>query len=81
MRLNEINYPDALTIAGYCPRFFSVGVQVHNRAVLCSTAGVSEWGGYSDSEKLLTQSWEVAVLFIGTGKDTPHTPAVFRVHW
>ena len=45
MRLNEINYTDALPIDGYGPGFFRVGGQVYNSAVLCSGAGVSEWGG------------------------------------
>jgi hypothetical protein len=54
MRLNEINYTDALPIDGYGPGFFRVGGEVYNSAVLCSGAGVTEWGGYSDTETLLT---------------------------
>ena len=78
MRLNEINYTDALPIDGYGPGFFRVGGQVYNSAVLCSGAGVTEWGGYSDTETLLTLAGQVDVLFIGTGKDTLHIPTDFR---
>ena len=42
MRLNEINYTDVLPIDGYGPGF-RVGGQVYN-SVLCSGAGVGEWG-------------------------------------
>jgi len=78
MRLNEINYTDALPIDGYGPGFFRVGGQVFNSAVLCSGAGVIEWGGYRDTETLLTLAGQVDVLFIGTGKDTLHVPTDFR---
>jgi uncharacterized protein len=78
MRLNEINYTDALPIDGYGPGFFRVGGQVHHGAVLCSGTGVAQWGGYTDTEKLLGLAGQVDVLFIGTGKDTLHVPAEFR---
>ena len=45
---------------------------------MCSGAGVTEWGGYNDTETLLTLAGQVDVLFIGTGKDTLHIPADFR---
>lgn len=78
MRLNEINYTDALPIDGYGPGFFRVGGQLHNGAVLCSGAGVSDWGGYDDTETLLALIGKVDVLFVGTGKDTLHVPSDFR---
>ena len=45
MRLNEINYTDALPIDGYGPGFFRVGGQVYNSAVLCSGLGSANGAG------------------------------------
>ena len=77
MRLNEINYTDALPIDGYGPGFFRVGGQVFNSAVLCSGAGVIEWGGYSDTETLLTLAGEGVGFFFWKGEKKPPVAAGF----
>lgn len=78
MRLNEINYTDALPIDGYGPGFFRIGGQAVEGPVFISPDGVHTWGGYEDRTPLLELAGQVDVLFIGTGAETAHVPADLR---
>ncbi len=58
--------------------FFGLAVRSITVPFCVVGLGVTEWGGYNDTETLLTLAGQVDVLFIGTGKDTLHVPADFR---
>lgn len=78
MRLNEIQYTDALPVDGYGPGFFRIAGKVHQGAVAVLPSGVVAWGGYDDSETLLTVEGQLDVLFIGTGAEVAHVPTELR---
>ncbi|SMX42260.1 Mth938-like domain-containing protein [Actibacterium lipolyticum] len=78
MRMNEIEFSGARPIDGYGPGFFRIGGQVHAGALLVSDSGVSTWGGLDDADALLALAGQVDVVFIGTGADIAHIPAVLR---
>ena len=78
MRLNEIEFSDAVPIDGYGPGFFRIGGKVIEAPLLVSARGVSLWSGYEDSESLIALQGEVDVIFVGTGAQIAHPPAAFR---
>lgn len=78
MRLNEIEYNDAVPVDSYGPGFFRVGGIVHHGAVIVSGAGVSGWGGWDDASSLLALAEHVDVIFVGTGAEIAHMPPAFR---
>ncbi len=78
MRLNEIEYNDAVPIDGYGPGFFRIGGQVVEGPVIVLPSGVKSWGGYDDTATILEQTDHVDVLFVGTGAEIAHAPADFR---
>ena len=78
MRLNEIQYNDAVPIDGYGPGFFRIGTKRFDGAVLVMPSGVVSWGGYEDTQTLLAQAAQIDVVFVGTGAEIAHLPAAFR---
>jgi len=78
MRLNEIDYNDAVPIDGYGPGFFRVGGERYDGAIFVLPSGVDTWGGYEDTATLITQADAIDVLFVGTGAEIAHAPAAFR---
>ena len=60
--------------------FFVLGVG-YNSAVLCSGAGVSEWGGYSDTETLLTLAGQVDVCSLERAKIRCTFLRIFAPRW
>ena len=78
MRLNEIEYTDALPVDGYGPGFFRIAGEVHEGPVLLAPDGVSPWNGPNDVEPLLSLSDKVDVIFVGTGADIAHLPEETR---
>lgn len=77
MRLNEVTYTDALPVEGYGPGFFRVGGQVREGGLAILPSGLSGWGGYADTAKLIAAAGEIDVLLVGTGPDTAHPPKAF----
>lgn len=78
MRLNEINYTDALPIDGYGPGFFRIGGQVYEAPLAVLSTGISAWGGYDDVKTLLAAKADIDVLFVGTGAEISHIPNGLR---
>ncbi len=78
MRLSEVTFTDAQPIDGYGPGFFRVGGKVSEAPVCVHPGGTFVWGGYADTQSLLTLADEIDVLFVGTGAETAHVPKVFR---
>lgn len=78
MRLNEIDYNDAMPIDAYGPGFFRVGGKRFEGAVLVSPTGVVAWGGYGDTDNVLALSDQIDVLFVGTGAEIAHPDKAFR---
>lgn len=78
MRLNEVSYPDARPVEGYGPGFFRIDGQVFQGPILTRASGTSPWGGYDDAATLLALAGQVDVLFVGTGAEIAHIPAVLR---
>ncbi len=79
MRLNEINYNDAVPVDGYGPNFFRVGGKKYNGAVVVLPSGVIWWGGFDDTATLLANVAQIDVLFVGTGVEIAHPPKHFRM--
>lgn len=79
MRLNEIAYTDAKPIEGYGPGFFRIGGSVVHGPVLVGPGGTLPWGGYEDIDTLTALKDQVDVLFVGTGAEIAHLPAMLRV--
>lgn len=78
MRLNEMTFTDAQPVDGYGPGFFRIGGQVIQGAVLTGPAGTSQWQGFDDSAPLLALADQIDVLFVGTGAEIAHIPALLR---
>lgn len=78
MRLNEIDYGDAVPVDGYGPGYFRVGAERFDGAMLMAGAGPRSWGGLEDSAALLALAGEIDVLFVGMGSEIAHLPAGLR---
>ena len=78
MRLNEITYTDAPPIDGYGPGFFRIAGEAFEGPILVLPTGVKGWGGYDDTETLVSAAETLDILFVGTGAETRHVPAQFR---
>lgn len=78
MRLNEIDYGDAVPVDGYGPGFFRIGGEVYEGALVVVADQVTPWQGYDDLEVLLSLVGQVDVVFVGTGADIAHPPGAFR---
>ena len=78
MRLNEINYNDAVPIDGYGTGFFRVGGERFDGAVIVLPSGVKPWGGFDDTATVLAHADDIDVLFVGTGAEIAHPAKEFR---
>lgn len=78
MRLTEISYDSSAPVESYGPGFFRMGGVVHHGAALVSPAGISDWGGYEDTEALIALCAHCDVVLVGTGAEMAHLPADFR---
>ncbi len=78
MRLNEIEFTDALPVDGYGPGFFRIGGKAYDAPLLVHAAGISAWSGLDDAEALLVAAGRIDVLLIGMGPDIAHIPADLR---
>ena len=74
MRLNEIEFNDALPVEGYGPGFFRIGGEVYQGPVITGPKGTDGWGGLDEVAPLLALAQDVDVLFVGTGADVAHLP-------
>ena len=78
MRLNEINYNDAMPVDGYGTGFFRIGGKKYEGAVVALPNGVTAWGGLEDTATVLSVVDAIDVLFVGTGAEIAHLPKDFR---
>ncbi len=78
MRLNEVVYTNARPVDGYGPGFFRIAGERYEGAVAVLPSGVASWGGYDDSQGLLSAIGTIDVLLIGTGPEIAHIPAALR---
>ena len=78
MRLNEINYNDAMPVDGYGTGFFRIGGKKYEGAVMALPNGVTAWGGFADTATVLSVVDAIDVLFVGTGAEIAHLPKDFR---
>jgi len=79
MRLNEVEYNDAVPIDGYGPGFFRIGGERFEGTVAVFSSGVTAWGGYADTQTIIDQADSLDVLFVGTGAEIAHLPSDFRI--
>ena len=70
--------PRSFQIDGYGPGFFRVNDQVINGAALVLPARTIPWGGYGDTDSILTAVDDIDVVFIGTGAEITHLPVDFK---
>ncbi len=78
MRLNEIQFNNALPIDGYGSGFFRVAGKKHDGSILVLPTGVTAWGGFDDAISILAAVDDIDVLFVGTGAEIAHPPKEFR---
>ncbi|WP_092060232.1 Mth938-like domain-containing protein [Poseidonocella pacifica] len=78
MRLNEIQYTDAVPVDGYGPGFFRIGGKLVDGAAVIAPDGVTGWGGYEDVETLLALAGAIDVILMGTGAEISHIPSDLR---
>ena len=78
MRLNEVAYDDSQPVEGYGPGFFRIGGKVFEGPTGVFPSGVMSWGGYDDTDSLISKVEELDVLFVGTGAEIAHPPSAFR---
>ncbi len=74
MRMNEINFSDAMPVEGYGPGFFRVGGRPVDGGVCVSPEGIQPWAGLSDEDTLISLAGKIDVLFVGTGGDIALLP-------
>ncbi|MBS0123152.1 Mth938-like domain-containing protein [Thetidibacter halocola] len=78
MRINEIQFTDAMPVDGYGPGFFRVAGAVHEGPMLMAGGTPRPWGGLPDEPALLELAGTVDVLFVGMGAEIAHLPAALR---
>ena len=74
MKLNAVDFGEALPIDSYGPGFFRIGGEVFEGHVIANGAGVTAWAGFSDIEALLALQPDIDVVFCGMGADVAHMP-------
>lgn len=77
MRLNEVEFNDAVPVDGYGPGFFRIAGKAHDAPLAIHPGGIIAWGGLDDAKALLALQG-VDVLLIGMGPDIAHIPAGLR---
>ena len=77
MHVNKVKYFDVIPIDSYGPGFFRVGGKIFKSGIVCSSSGVSSWGGYKDLNSLKNLENKIDVLFVGTGHEICHIPEEF----
>lgn len=78
MRLDEVEFTDALPVDGYGPGFFRLGGQVHDAPLAVLPTGVASWSGFEDTDSLLQAVKLIDLLVVGTGTEIEHIPSTFR---
>lgn len=78
MQLTEISFDTVTPIDGYGPGFFRVAGQVIQGGTLVTATRAVAWAGYDDTAPLFVLADQIDVLFVGTGAEMAHLPAVFR---
>ncbi|MEM6387341.1 MAG: Mth938-like domain-containing protein [Pseudomonadota bacterium] len=78
MRLNEVNYSDALPVEGYGPGFFRIGGEAHDAPLAITPRGVVAWRGLEDVAPLVAAAKDVDVILFGMGPEIAHLPAELR---
>ncbi len=78
MRLNEVNYTDALPVDGYGPGFFRIGGTAHPAPLAVLPSGIVEWTGLDDVTPFLAARGDVDVILFGMGAEIAHLPQTLR---
>lgn len=78
MRLNEVDFRNALPVDGYGPGFFRIGGTAYPAPLAVIGSGVVEWRGLEDAGMLLTAAGVADIVLIGTGPEMVQIPAVLR---
>lgn len=78
MRLNEIEYSNALPVEGYGPGFFRIGGDARPGPLLTGAQGPQPWAGLEDIGPLEALAGQVDVLFLGMGPEVAHPPRALR---
>ena len=78
MKLNEIEFDNAVPIDGYGPGFFRIAGTAYEAPLVVFPKGISSWTGYDEIDILLDLAAEIDVLFIGTGNEIARIPKDFR---
>ncbi|MGI9388793.1 MAG: Mth938-like domain-containing protein [Boseongicola sp.] len=78
MRLNEVEFTEALPVEGYGPGFFRLGGRVYEAPLVVLPTGVDVWSGLEDTEPLIESANSIDLLIVGTGAEIENIPAAFR---
>ena len=78
MHVNEVKFFDVIPIDSYGPGFFRVEGKIFKSGIVCSSFGISSWGGYEDFSDLKKLENKIDVIFIGTGHEICYVPENFN---
>ena len=78
MEINEVSFENSLPVTGYGIGFFRIGTDIFRGNRFIYKNRILDWDGFSDSNVILNYSYEIDVLFVGTGSDIKNIPSVFR---
>lgn len=78
MRLNEVQYTDAVPVDGYGDGFFRIAGKAHAAPLAVLPSGVVPWGGLEDAATLEQAAEALDVLLVGMGPDIAHIPTALR---
>ena len=78
MEINEVSFKNSLPVTGYGIGFFRIGTDIFRGNRFIYKNRILDWDGFSDSNAILSYSYEIDVLFVGTGSDIKNIPSVFK---
>ncbi|MGH1465812.1 MAG: Mth938-like domain-containing protein [Cognatishimia sp.] len=78
MKLDEIQYTEALPIESYGADFFRIGGEMIAAPAVIHADGAAHWGGLDDTATIVAMSDKIDFILLGTGTDLSHAPAEFR---
>ena len=78
MEINEVSFENSLPVTGYGIGFFRIGTDIFRGNKFIYKNRILDWDGFSDSDVILSYSYEIDVLFVGTGSDIKNIPSVFK---
>ncbi|GAA6207917.1 Mth938-like domain-containing protein [Cognatishimia sp. WU-CL00825] len=78
MKLDEIQYTEALPIESYGEDFFRIGGEKIAAPAVIHADGATRWGGLGDTATIVAMAEQIDFILLGTGADLQYAPTEFR---